>query len=51
MLEIRPSGFLLLIVVAHAVHLLRQNPDAGLLDIGANIGMYTLTAAKMGRKV
>ena len=31
--------------------LLREDPEAGLLDLGANIGVYTLSIAKMGRKV
>ena len=32
-------------------NLLRKDPEAGLLDLGANIGVYTLSVAKMGRKV
>ena len=32
-------------------NLLRKDPEAGLLDLGANIGVYTLSIAKMGRKV
>ena len=32
-------------------NLLRMDPEAGLLDLGANIGVYTLSIAKMGRKV
>ena len=30
---------------------LRQNPDMSVIDVGANIGMYTLVAASMGRQV
>ena len=32
-------------------NLLRKDPEAGLLDLGANIGVYTLSIAKMSRKV
>ena len=32
-------------------NLLRKDPEVGLLDLGANIGVYTLSIAKMGRKV
>ena len=32
-------------------NLLRKDSEAGLLDLGANIGVYTLSIAKMGRKV
>ena len=32
-------------------NLLFQNPDLGLIDIGANIGQYSLLAATMGRRV
>ena len=28
-----------------------KDKEAGFIDCGANIGMYTLTVAKMGRKV
>lgn len=31
--------------------LLKSDPGLNLIDIGANIGVYTLSAAKMGRKV
>lgn len=31
--------------------LLKSDPSLNLIDIGANIGAYTLSAAKMGRKV
>ncbi|XP_071175148.1 uncharacterized protein LOC143079406 isoform X2 [Mytilus galloprovincialis] len=31
--------------------LLKSDPELNLIDIGANIGVYTLSAAKMGRKV
>ena len=31
--------------------ILSRNPDLGVLDLGANIGYYTLLAAKMGHKV
>ena len=30
---------------------LRKNPDMSVIDVGANIGMYTLVAAWMGRQV
>ena len=32
-------------------NLLFQNPDLGLIDIGAHIGQYSLLAASMGRRV
>lgn len=32
-------------------NLLQSSPNINLIDIGANIGVYTLYAAKMGRKV
>ena len=32
-------------------NLLHKDPETGLLDLGANIGVYTLSVAKMGRKV
>ena len=31
--------------------MLKEEPKAGFIDLGANIGMYTLSIAKMGRKV
>ena len=31
--------------------LLKEDPDAGFLDIGANIGIYSISIAKIGRKV
>ena len=30
---------------------LRKNPDMNVIDVGANIGLYTLVAASMGRQV
>ncbi len=30
---------------------LEQDPTAAFIDVGANIGMYALSIAKMGRKV
>lgn len=33
------------------LELLTTDPNINLIDIGANIGVYTLSAAKMGRKV
>ena len=32
-------------------HVLKQDPELGVIDIGANIGMYTLLAAAMNRSV
>ena len=32
-------------------HLLKQDPELGVIDIGANIGMYTLLAVAMNRSV
>jgi len=32
-------------------NLLFQNPDLGLIDVGAHVGQYTLLAATMGRRV
>ena len=33
------------------LHVLRSHPTAGVLDIGANIGVYTVLAAALGRNV
>ena len=40
-----------LFIVSMIQNLLRKDPEAGLLDLGANIGVYTLSIAKMARKV
>ena len=38
-------------IVDQMRHALRQDPSMGLLDIGANIGQYSLIAGKMGHQV
>ena len=43
--------FLIIFPVAEVNSLLNRYPGSGLLDIGANIGMYTLPIAKAGKKV
>ena len=42
---------MLLFLVNQILDLLKEDTDMGLLDLGANIGMYTLPAARMGKKV
>ena len=46
-----PNFFLIICPVAEVNALLNRYPGSGLLDIGANIGMYTLPIAKAGKKV
>ena len=38
-------------IVAEVGDLLSRDPDLHLIDAGANIGVYSLYAAKLGRKV
>lgn len=35
----------------HMMRVMKQDPSIGLIDLGCNIGVYALTAAKHGRKV